>query len=223
MPARQLSAVPAYPEAREVLAELGIAFPAGQLARTAAEAAAALEAVGSPAAMKAVAAELLHKTDAGGVVLGVTTPEVAAETFTTMTHRVEAAAGLKLDGIWVERMAESGGVDLVVGARRDPSFGPVILVGVGGVFVEVLDDVILAPAPTDPAHIEALIRTLRAFPLLAGARGQAPVDCMKVAEIATRLGDLMLAHPEIAEVEINPLRATAEGATALDARIVTTH
>ncbi len=223
VPARQLSAVPAYPEAREVLAELGIAFPAGQLARTAAEAAAALEAVGSPAAMKAVAAELLHKTDAGGVVLGVTTPEVAAETFTTMTHRVEAAAGLKLDGIWVERMAESGGVDLVVGARRDPSFGPVILVGVGGVFVEVLDDVILAPAPTDPAHIEALIRTLRAFPLLAGARGQAPVDCMKVAEIATRLGDLMLAHPEIAEVEINPLRATAEGATALDARIVTTH
>ena len=88
---------------------------------------------------------------------------------------------------------------------------------------QVLDDVILAPAPSDPVHIEALIRTLRAFPLLAGARGQAPVDCMKVAEIATRLGDLMLAHPEIAEVEINPLRATAEGATALDARIGTTH
>ena len=170
--------------------------------------------------MKAVAAELLHKTDAGGVVLGVTTSEIAAETFTAMKHRVEQAAGVSLDGIWVERMADSGGVDLVVGARRDPSFGPVILVGVGGVFVEILDDVVLSPAPTDPTHLAALMKTLRAFPMLAGARGQEPVDCMAVAEIAVRLGDLLVQTPSISEVEINPLRATATGAIALDARIV---
>ena len=176
--------------------------------------------VGAPAAMKAVAAELLHKTDAGGVVLGVTTPEIAAETFTAMKHRVEHAAGVSLDGIWVESMADSGGVDLVVGARRDPSFGPVILVGVGGVFVEILDDVVLSPAPTDPTHLAALMKTLRAFPMLAGARGQEPVDCMAVAEIAVRLGDLLVQTPSISEVEINPLRATATGAIALDARIV---
>lgn len=218
--ARALSDRPAYPEAREVLSELGISFPAGRLATSAAEAAAAIDEVGTPAAMKAVAAELLHKTDAGGVVLGVTSSEIAAETFTAMTHRVEQASGLTLDGIWVEKMAASDGVDLVVGARRDPSFGPVVLIGVGGVFVEVLDDVVIAPVPTDPAHLAGLMRTLRAFPLLDGARGQQPVDCLKVAEIAVRLGDLLLAHPEIAEVEINPLRATSEGATALDARIV---
>jgi acyl-CoA synthetase (NDP forming) len=221
VPARTLGERPAYPEARAALAELGIEFPPGQLATSAEEAAAALDAVGSPAAMKAVAAELLHKTDAGGVVLGVTTPAVAAETFTTMKHRVEAAAGVALDGIWVERMAPSGGVDLVVGARRDPTFGPVVLIGVGGVFVEILDDAVIAPVPTEAAHLAALLRTLRAYPLLAGARGQEPVDCLRVAEIAVRLGDLMLAHPEISEVEINPLRATASGATALDARIVT--
>ncbi len=220
VPASELSAVPAYPEAREVLAGLGIPFPAGQLARTAAEAAKALDVVGAPAAMKAVAAELLHKTDAGGVVLGVTTSEIAAETFTAMKRRVEQAAGVSLDGIWVERMADSGGVDLVVGARRDPSFGPVILVGVGGVFVEILDDVVLSPAPTDPTHLAALMKTLRAFPMLAGARGQEPVDCMAVAEIAVRLGDLLVQTPSISEVEINPLRATATGAIALDARIV---
>lgn len=220
VPARSVSARPAYPEAREVLSELGIEFPAGQLASSADEAAVAIEAVGTPAAMKAVAAELLHKTDAGGVVLGVMSAESAAETYSAMTHRVEEAAGLRLDGIWVERMAAADGVDLVVGARRDPSFGPVALIGVGGVFVEVLDDVIIAPVPTDPAHLAGLMRTLRAFPLLDGARGQEPIDRHRVAEIAVRLGDLLLAHPDIDEVEINPLRATAGGATALDARIV---
>ena len=170
--------------------------------------------------MKAVAAELLHKTDAGGVLLGVASPESAAEAFTTMKERVETSAGLVLDGIWVEAMAAAGGVDLVVGARRDRLFGPVVLIGVGGVFVEVLDDVVLAPAPTDAGHLAALMRTLRAYPLLAGARGQDPVDCDAVAAIAVRLGDLLARRPEIAEVEINPLRATAAGAMALDARIV---
>lgn len=220
VPARELGERPAYPEARAALEELGVPFPDGALATTPEEAAAALAAVGAPAALKAVHADLLHKTDAGGVVLGVATPEVAAEEFTAMRHAVEAASGIAPDGIWVERMAEPGGVDLVVGARRDPAFGPVILVGVGGVFVEVLDDVVLAPAPTDFRHLAGLLRGLRAWPLLAGARGQAPVDCEDVARIACRLGDFLAAHPEVAEVEINPLRATAAGAIALDARIV---
>ncbi|MGI9117401.1 MAG: acetate--CoA ligase family protein [Gaiellales bacterium] len=223
VPERALSARPAYPEARAALAELGIPFPEGALAASAAEAAEILTRVGAPAAMKAVAAELLHKTDAGGVVLGVSTPEVAAETFDAMLHRVTEASGIALDGIWVERMAEPGGVDLVLGAKRDPAFGPVLLVGVGGVFVEILDDVVLAPAPTDPVHLAGLIRTLRAFPLLAGARGQEPVALDAVARIACRLGDLLIAHPEIGEVEINPLRATGSGAIALDARIVPLH
>jgi hypothetical protein len=117
-------------------------------------------------------------------------------------------------------MAEAGAHHEVDAARRDPAFGPVILIGVGGVFVEVLDDVVLAPAPTDFRHLAGLLRGLRAWPLLAGARGQAPVDCEDVARIACRLGDFLAAHPEVAEVEVNPLRATADGATALDARIV---
>ena len=220
VPQRELSARPAYPEAREALAELGIAFPPGRLARSASEAAAALGAVGAPAVLKAVAADLLHKTDAGGVVLGVDTPEAAALTFDAMMRDVEAASGIALDGVWVERMADAGGVDLVVGARRDPSFGPVVLIGVGGVFVEVLDDVVLAPVPTERDHLVELIRTLRAFPLLDGARGQDSVDLRAVADTAIRLGDLLAAHPEVAEVEINPLRADGAGAVALDARIV---
>lgn len=217
---RALSAAPAYPEAREVLADLGIAFPPGRLVGSATEAAAAAADLGGAVALKAVASALLHKTDAGGVALGIDAPTAAADAYTEMVTRVEAATGLALDGVWVERMAEPGGVDLVVGAKRDPAFGPIVLIGVGGVFVEILDDVVLAPAPTDFRHLEGLMRSLRAYPLLAGARGTRPVDCAAVAQIGARLGDLLVAQPEIAEVEINPLRATAEGATALDARIV---
>lgn len=222
VPAHDLSPTPAYPEARAVLADLGIAFPPGRLAATPADAAAAVRELGAPVALKAVAADLLHKTDAGGVALGIGTPEAAAEAHAAMVARVERATGLALDGVWIERMADAGGVDLVVGAKRDATFGPIVLIGVGGVFVEILDDVVLAPAPTDFRHLATLMEGLRAYPLLAGARGADPVDCAAVAEIGTRLGDLLIAHPQIAEVEINPLRATAAGAVALDARIVRT-
>lgn len=220
VPTHALSPTPAYPEARAVLADLGIAFPPGRLATTPQEAAEAAAEFGGAVALKAVAAELLHKSDAGGVALGIASPEAAAAAHAEMVARVQAATGLSLDGVWVERMAEPGGIDLVVGAKRDPAFGPIVLIGVGGVFVEILDDVVLAPAPTDFRHLIRLMEQLRAFPLLAGARGTAPVDCAAVAQIGTRLGDLLVATPTIAEVEINPLRATGSGATALDARIV---
>jgi acetyltransferase len=127
---------------------------------------------------------------------------------------------MALDGVFVERMAESGGVDLVVGARRDPTFGPVVLVGVGGIFVETLDDVIVTLAPADPAHVAALLRTLLAWPLLAGARGAEPVDADAVARAACTIGDVLAGRPDLAEIEVNPLRAGAGGVIALDARIV---
>ncbi len=95
-----------------------------------------------------------------------------------------------------------------------------ILIGVGGIFVETLDDVILTLAPADPAHVEALLRTLRAWPLLAGARGARPVDAAAVARVACAIGDVLLGRPDLDEIEVNPLRATADGVIALDARIV---
>jgi acyl-CoA synthetase (NDP forming) len=163
-----------------------------------------------------VAPALVHKSDAGGVVLGLATAAAVAAAATAMTARI----ALPLHGIWVERMAPAGGVDLVVGARRDPAFGPVVLIGAGGIFVEVLDDVAIALAPVAPAHVEGLLTTLRAAPLLAGARGGPAVDTGAVAAVAATLGDVLASHPDLAELEINPLRATAAGALALDARMV---
>jgi acyl-CoA synthetase (NDP forming) len=208
---------PTYVHARAVLADAGLAFADGALARDAAEVRSIAAAIGVPVALKAVAEDLVHKTDAGGVALGLETPDAAADAAGAMLRRLRGHA---LDGIFVERMADAGGVDLVVGARRDPRFGPVLLVGVGGVFVEALDDVALALAPADRGHVETLLRALRAWPLLAGARGAAPVDVAAAAAAAVAVGDVVAADERIAEAEVNPLRVTPHGAVALDARIV---
>ena len=204
-----------YPEARELLAAAGIAFPDGDLAVDDAAAGRIAAGIGAPVALKAVSPDLLHKTDAGGVMLAIDPADATAA-----AAAMRARVGMPLDGVFVERMAASGGVDLVVGARRDPTFGPVILIGVGGIFVETLDDVILTLAPADPVHVQALLRTLRAWPLLAGARGAQPVDAAAVARVACAIGDVLLGRPDLDEIEVNPLRATADGVIALDARIV---
>ena len=119
-------------------------------------------------------------------------------------------------------VAVAGAVELIVGCRRDPRFGPLVLVGLGGVFAEVLRDVAVALAPAEPDEIEELILSLRGASLLTGARGRAPVDVAAVARVAAALSRLAADHPEIAEIEVNPLLATAEGAIGLDARVVRT-
>jgi acyl-CoA synthetase (NDP forming) len=204
-----------YPEARALLQAMGIPFGEGGLARDDEEIAAIASRIGGPVALKAIAPDLLHKTEVGGVVLGLQTPLAAVAAGEELRERV----GTPLDGIWVEAMAGPG-VDLVVGARRDPTFGPVVLVGVGGIFVEVLDDVAIALAPADPGHIEALLRQLRSWPILAGARGRRAVDAGAVARAAAAVGDLLCGRPDIAEIEVNPLRADYGSITALDARLV---
>jgi acetate---CoA ligase (ADP-forming) len=204
-----------YPEARELLAAAGIVFSDGGLAIDDADAGRIAAAIGAPVALKAVSPDLLHKTDAGGVTLGVDPADAPAA-----AAAMRARVGMPLDGVFVERMAALGGVDLVVGARRDPMFGPVILIGVGGIFVETLDDVVLTLAPADPGHVATLLETLRAWPLLAGARGAAPVDVAAVARAACAIGDVLVGRPDLDEIEVNPLRATGDGLLALDARIV---
>src|SRR5262249_27741483 len=130
------------------------------------------------------------------------------------------AAAFNPEGVFVERMAPAGGVDLIVGAHRDASFGPLVLVGAGGLHAQALDDVALALAPADASHVEALLRRLHVAPLLLGGRGRPPVDLDAVARVAVALGDLLCGRPDLAEAEVNPLRAGADGALALDARVV---
>jgi acetate---CoA ligase (ADP-forming) len=202
---------PDYWGARELLSAAGIAFSEARRARTAEEAQAAAREVGYPVVLKAVS--LLHKSDAGGVALGLRDEAELEQAFSGMTT---------LGGEYsIERTAPvDEGVELIVGARRDPRFGPIALIGLGGVYAELLRDTAVALAPVAAADAERLLRSLSGAPLLLGARGRRPLDVAAAARAAAALSEVAAAHPEIDEIEINPLLVTAEGALGLDARIV---
>ncbi len=203
-----------YLEARRLIEAAGVPLAECRAARTTDEVVAAAGEIGYPVVLKALG--LLHKSDAGGVALGL----VDEHALVAAHERMEAAIAPK--GYAVEQMvAAEGAVELIVGCRRDPRFGPLVLVGLGGVYAEVLRDVAVALAPAEPAELEELILSLRGAALLTGARGRASIELAAVAQAAAALSRLAAAHPEIAEIEVNPLLATPDGAIGLDARVVT--
>ncbi len=202
-----------YFESRELLADGGVAFAAARKAATVDEARAAAADLGYPVVLKALG--LLHKSDAGGVALGLADDAAVAAAAADMHERLAPS------GYSVETMVPTeGGVELIVGARRDPRFGPLVLVGLGGIYAELLRDVRVALAPASADELEELLLSLRGAGVLTGARGRAPVDVRAAAEAAAALSRVAAAHPEIAEIEINPLLVTPSGAIGLDARIV---
>jgi acyl-CoA synthetase (NDP forming) len=200
---------------------LGLAIPAGGLARTPDEAVAIAERIGFPVVLKAQSAALTHKTDAGGVALGLTDATAVRAAWARIQGAVEAAEpGLALAGMLVEAMAGPG-LELIVGARADPAWGVVLLAGLGGVWTEALHDVrVFAPDLTTD-QIAGELDRLAGAKLLHGIRGAPPVDVSAVAGVLGRIADLMHANPSLAEMEINPLRALPDGRlVALDVLLV---
>lgn len=213
------SGVIAEYRAKEILAPLGIPFPRGRFVTTLADAQRVASEVGYPVVLKAQSAALSHKSDAGGVVLNLHDAAALAEGWTRLHGNIaHHRPGLALDGVLVESMGQRG-IELIVGARHDPEWGPVILVGFGGVTAEVLHDVrLLSPDLTLEAIVRELGR-LKQAPLLHGYRGSPALDVDAVAKIVTQLGRLLLAEPAIREVDLNPVVVypVGEGAVALDA------
>lgn len=210
-------------EGKKVLEAMGVSVPGGKLVSTLAEALEVAGRIGYPVVIKAQSKKLTHKTEAGGVIVGVKDKAALEQAWDTLNKNIQKAApGLALDGILVEAMAKKG-VELMIGARRDPSWGPVILVGLGGIWVEALGDVRLLPADASEEWIRAEILGLRTAKLLTGFRGTPAADIDAVVRTARLLGRLMQTRPEITEIDINPLvvHANGQGATALDALIVT--
>jgi acyl-CoA synthetase (NDP forming) len=202
-----------YAEARELLAAAGVGFMPAHTVTSPSEAAEAAAAIGYPVVLKALG--LLHKSDAGGVVLGLGDEAALARAVHDLQARLGPAA------FSVERMAPvADGVELLVGARWDRRFGPVVLAGLGGLYTEILRDVAVALAPVEETEAERMLLSLRAAPLLRGARGREPVAIAAAADAIVRLSRVAASHPEIAELEVNPLLVTTDGARALDGRIV---
>jgi len=201
-----------YWSARELFASAGIAFPPARRAANLAEVRAAAAELGYPVAVKALG--LLHKSDAGGVALGIEDEQVLEEALAKM-------ATLSSEGYAAERMAPlAEGVELIGGCLNDPRFGPIVLVGLGGIYAELLDDTAVALAPVDVSEAEELIRSLRGAPILTGARGRPPLDIRAAGEALAALSRLAAARPDLAELEVNPLLVLPDGALGLDARAV---
>lgn len=211
-------------EARDLLAAAGVPMARDETAASAAEALLAAESFGGKVVLKVASPDIAHKTDVGGVMLGVPHAEAAAAYEAMMARVAEAAPGARLEGALVSPMLPEG-VDLILGAKRDPVFGPVVLVGLGGVFTEVLKDVSFRRAPVSEATALEMLGELKGAALLQGARGAAPCDLGAVARAVSALSVFAVAHAaEVESVEVNPLRAFPGGAPAaclgLDALIV---
>jgi acyl-CoA synthetase (NDP forming) len=209
-------------ESMQVLGHYGIPTALGVPASTMEEARAAAEQMGYPVAIKVISEQISHKSDVGGVQLNLRNGPAVEAAFEDMLRRIQQSyPEAKIDGVLVQPMV-TGGQELILGGRQDPNFGPVVLIGLGGIFVEVLEEVSLRVAPITPKEAHEMIDELRGAPILKGARGHKPSDLQAVSEALLRLSQLLIDFPDIHELDINPLRVFQEnnGCRALDARIM---
>lgn len=202
-----------YWNSRQIIRDAGIPAPDARLVGNAEDAVAAATAIGFPVALKAMG--LLHKSDSGGVSLGISDEDRLVEELTRMRDT------LGVSSFCVEALADlRAGIELIVGVQQDPRFGPVVMVGFGGVLAEVLVDVTFELAPVDEAVAESMLSRLRSTRLLDEFRGRPKLDTAAAARAITAVSALAVSHPEISEIEVNPLLVTPSGVSALDARIV---
>lgn len=213
------------PETKALLREAGIRTTEDLLAPTPDAAVEQARRIGFPVVLKGVCRQLVHKSEAGAVRLGISDEAALREAWQQVVRGLEAhLPGATLEGCVVQPML-SDGIELIVGCRWDEQFGPVVVVGSGGVLVEILDDVQMAVAPVSAAHARRLIAALRIAPVLAGARGRRPADIEALADAVARLSELAAAlGPRLAELDINPLlvRESGQGVIALDGRATLT-
>jgi acetyltransferase len=210
------------PESKRVLAAYGIPVVPTEVVLDAAEAAHAATRIGFPVAVKVLSRDISHKSDVGGVALELGTEQAVRDAVNLMYDKVcTAAPGARIDGYVLQPMIKRPhAVELILGAAEDPVFGPILLVGHGGVAAEVIDDKALALPPLDPVLAEDALSRTRVDRLLRGYRDRAPAARGAVGEAMIRLSQLIADVGEIAELDINPLLVDAEGVVALDARIV---
>ena len=210
-------------EARPILAAYGIgANSAGALATSAASASAAAEAIGGPVALKVQSPDILHKTEAQAVTLNVQPRDVGAGYERMLANARRHVPDARILGVLVQPMAPSGR-EVILGIKRDTTFGPLLMVGLGGVAVEVLKDVALAPVPLSTAEAGALVAQLKGAALLEAHRGAPPADVDALVELMVRLGRFAADHAEtVAEIDLNPVlvHAKGKGVSVVDALIL---
>jgi acetyl coenzyme A synthetase (ADP forming)-like protein len=208
------------PEARGICEAYGITIPKEGVAGSADEAAKLASEIGFPVVMKIVSPQILHKTEAGGVVVGVKTAEAAKDAFNSIVANAKKYdAKAEILGVQVQQML-LGGQEVIIGAVTDPAFGKLVAFGLGGILVEVLKDITFRLAPASNADALSMLDGIAAAEILRGVRGAKPVDRAALSAMIERVSSLVADFPEISEMDLNPVFATDHGATAADVRIV---
>jgi acyl-CoA synthetase (NDP forming) len=209
-------------DTRPLLEAYGIPVIPGGFAASADEAAAISAQIKGPVVMKIVSPDILHKSDAGGIKLNLVGQYQVRDAFHTMTANIRKSfPQAHLEGVLIEQMAPKG-TEVIVGMRRDPSFGPLLMFGLGGIYVELFADVAFRIAPVSPEEAREMIFETKAGKLLTGFRGMPHADLLAVVACIQKLGQLALDFPTIDEIEVNPLLVFDEGqgAVALDGRVI---
>ncbi len=207
-------------EAKELLRQVGISVVDTRLATSRDEAMAISKRLGFPVALKITAPDVTHKSDAGGVKLGLRTSRQVGRAYDDILAAIrQKYPQAVIYGVSVQKMARPG-VEVIIGMSKDAQFGPVLMFGLGGILVEVLKDVSFRIVPITSRDAREMIREIKSYPLLEGYRGQEPVDVAHLEELLMKVSRFVEENPEIKELDINPIFAYRDGAVAVDARVI---
>jgi len=208
------------PEAKMVCMEHGIPVTRFKVALTSEEAVKFAEGIGYPVVLKIVSPDILHKFDVGGVILNLKSSSEVKDAYESVFKNVKRRKpDAKIVGVLVQEMAPQS-TEVIVGATKDPQFGPTLMFGLGGIFVEVLKDVTFRIAPITESDAREMITEVKAYPILKGYRGQPPADVDAIVNILLNTSKLVMDHHEIKELDLNPIMVYEKGAKTVDARII---
>lgn len=207
-------------EAKELLKQAGVSVVDTKLATSGEEAISISQRFGFPVVLKVASPDVVHKSDAGGVKLGLKTSKQVGKAYDDILKAIKKQyPEARIQGVAVQKMARPG-VEVIIGVSKDAQFGPVIMFGLGGILVEILKDVSFRIVPLTQRDAREMIREIKGYPLLEGYRGQEPVDVANLEELVLKVSNFVEQNPEVEELDLNPIFAYSDGAVAVDARII---
>lgn len=207
-------------ESKELIGGAGIPVVEAKLARTKAEAVSLSKKIGFPVVLKIVSPDVMHKSDSGGVKLGLDNTAQVGKAYDEIISAIKKhQPKAKVEGISVQKMAYPG-IEVIIGMTKDAQFGPVLMFGLGGILVEVLKDVSFRIVPLNKRDAREMIKEIKGYPLLEGYRGQEPADIPFLEAMILKVSDFIDKNPEIKELDLNPVFAYKKGAVAVDARVI---
>jgi len=207
-------------ESKRILKQVGIPVVETRLAKTQKEAVSLSQKIGFPVVLKIASPEVIHKSDSGGVKLSINNVTEVKRAYNEILKKVgKQYPDAVIQGVSVQKMVRPG-TEVIVGTSKDPQFGPVIMFGLGGIFVEVLKDVSFRIIPVTERDVQEMVKEIKGYPLLQGVRGKESSDIPALVEMILKISNVVEEYPQIKELELNPIFAYRDGAVAVDARII---